>query len=66
MLQDSVRQLKTPVPPMLEVVALESFFPPPTPSLEESRSGKRYLIERLLNHRDVNGRRTSYLVRWRG
>uniref|UniRef100_A0AAV1V3Q2 Chromo domain-containing protein n=1 Tax=Peronospora matthiolae TaxID=2874970 RepID=A0AAV1V3Q2_9STRA len=46
--------------------SLESFFPPPTPSLEESRSGKRYLIERLLNHRDVNGRRTSYLVRWRG
>uniref|UniRef100_A0AAV1TCM9 Chromo domain-containing protein n=1 Tax=Peronospora matthiolae TaxID=2874970 RepID=A0AAV1TCM9_9STRA len=23
-------------------------------------------MERILNHRDVNGVRTSYLVRWRG
>uniref|UniRef100_A0AAV1V9B2 Chromo domain-containing protein n=1 Tax=Peronospora matthiolae TaxID=2874970 RepID=A0AAV1V9B2_9STRA len=41
-------------------------FPPLPPPLEDSRGGQRYLIMRLLNHRDVNGRRTSYLVRWRG
>ena len=32
----------------------------------DSHGGKRFLVERLLNHRDVKGRRTSYLVRWRG
>uniref|UniRef100_A0AAV1U737 Chromo domain-containing protein n=1 Tax=Peronospora matthiolae TaxID=2874970 RepID=A0AAV1U737_9STRA len=46
--------------------SLESVFPPPPPPLEGSRGGQSYLIERLLNNRDVNGRRTSYLVRWRG
>uniref|UniRef100_A0AAV1VI11 Chromo domain-containing protein n=1 Tax=Peronospora matthiolae TaxID=2874970 RepID=A0AAV1VI11_9STRA len=46
--------------------SLESVFPPPPPPLEDSRGGQRYLVEQLLNHRDVNGRRTSYLVRWRG
>uniref|UniRef100_A0AAV1US51 Integrase catalytic domain-containing protein n=1 Tax=Peronospora matthiolae TaxID=2874970 RepID=A0AAV1US51_9STRA len=45
---------------------LEKVFPPPPPPLEDSRGGQRYLVEQLLNHRDVNGRRTSYLVRWRG
>uniref|UniRef100_A0AAV1URY1 Uncharacterized protein n=1 Tax=Peronospora matthiolae TaxID=2874970 RepID=A0AAV1URY1_9STRA len=45
---------------------VESVFPPPSPPLEDSRGGQRYLVEQLLNHRDVNGRRTSYLVRWRG
>uniref|UniRef100_A0AAV1UBL9 Chromo domain-containing protein n=1 Tax=Peronospora matthiolae TaxID=2874970 RepID=A0AAV1UBL9_9STRA len=45
---------------------VESVFPPPPPPLEDSRSGQRYLVEQLLNHRDVNGRRTSYLFRWRG
>uniref|UniRef100_A0AAV1T2C2 Integrase catalytic domain-containing protein n=1 Tax=Peronospora matthiolae TaxID=2874970 RepID=A0AAV1T2C2_9STRA len=45
---------------------VESIFPPPPPPLEDSRGGQRYLDEQLLNHRDVNGRRTSYLVRWRG
>uniref|UniRef100_A0AAV1UYB9 Chromo domain-containing protein n=1 Tax=Peronospora matthiolae TaxID=2874970 RepID=A0AAV1UYB9_9STRA len=45
---------------------VESVFPPPPPPLEDSRGGQRYLVEQLLNHRDVNGRRTSYLVRWRG
>uniref|UniRef100_A0AAV1U769 Chromo domain-containing protein n=1 Tax=Peronospora matthiolae TaxID=2874970 RepID=A0AAV1U769_9STRA len=45
---------------------VESVFPPPPPPLEDSRGGQRYLVEQLLNHRDVNGRRTSYLVRCRG
>uniref|UniRef100_A0AAV1VLG5 Chromo domain-containing protein n=1 Tax=Peronospora matthiolae TaxID=2874970 RepID=A0AAV1VLG5_9STRA len=45
---------------------VESVFPPPPPPLEDSRGGQRYLVEQPLNHRDVNGRRTSYLVRWRG
>uniref|UniRef100_A0AAV1U7V8 Uncharacterized protein n=1 Tax=Peronospora matthiolae TaxID=2874970 RepID=A0AAV1U7V8_9STRA len=39
--------------------SLESAFLPPPPPLECSRGGQRYMIERLLNHRDVNGRRTS-------
>uniref|UniRef100_A0AAV1VLI0 Chromo domain-containing protein n=1 Tax=Peronospora matthiolae TaxID=2874970 RepID=A0AAV1VLI0_9STRA len=43
-----------------------SVFPSPPPPLEDSRGGQHYLMERLLNHRDVNGRRTSYLIRWRG
>uniref|UniRef100_A0AAV1TQ54 Chromo domain-containing protein n=1 Tax=Peronospora matthiolae TaxID=2874970 RepID=A0AAV1TQ54_9STRA len=46
--------------------SLDSVFPPPPPPLEDSRGGQRYLVEQLLNHRDVNGRQTSYLVRWRG
>uniref|UniRef100_A0AAV1UIH6 Tf2-1-like SH3-like domain-containing protein n=1 Tax=Peronospora matthiolae TaxID=2874970 RepID=A0AAV1UIH6_9STRA len=41
---------------------VKSVFTPPLPPLEDSRGGQRYLVERLLNHRDVNGRRTSYLV----
>uniref|UniRef100_A0AAV1UII4 Integrase catalytic domain-containing protein n=1 Tax=Peronospora matthiolae TaxID=2874970 RepID=A0AAV1UII4_9STRA len=45
---------------------VDSVFPPPPPPLEDSRGVQRYLVEQLLNHRDVNGRRTSYLVRWRG
>uniref|UniRef100_A0AAV1UG00 Chromo domain-containing protein n=1 Tax=Peronospora matthiolae TaxID=2874970 RepID=A0AAV1UG00_9STRA len=44
----------------------ESVFPPPPPPLENSRGVQRYLVEQLLNHRNVNGRRTSYLVWWRG
>uniref|UniRef100_A0AAV1VBI0 Uncharacterized protein n=1 Tax=Peronospora matthiolae TaxID=2874970 RepID=A0AAV1VBI0_9STRA len=40
---------------------VESVFPPPPPPLEDSSGGQRYLVEQLLNHRDVNGRRTSYL-----
>uniref|UniRef100_A0AAV1VI17 Chromo domain-containing protein n=1 Tax=Peronospora matthiolae TaxID=2874970 RepID=A0AAV1VI17_9STRA len=47
------------------IVWRASFLLPPPP-LEDSRGGQRYLVEQLLNHRDVNGRRTSYLVRWRG
>uniref|UniRef100_A0AAV1SZS5 Chromo domain-containing protein n=1 Tax=Peronospora matthiolae TaxID=2874970 RepID=A0AAV1SZS5_9STRA len=46
--------------------SLERVFSPPPPPLEASRGGQRYMVEQLLNHRDVNGRRTSYLVRWRG
>uniref|UniRef100_A0AAV1UX66 Chromo domain-containing protein n=1 Tax=Peronospora matthiolae TaxID=2874970 RepID=A0AAV1UX66_9STRA len=86
MLRDSVRQLETPVPFMLEVAAQRKSYAikealrdtrSPTivwrafsldlsPPLEDSRGGQSYLVEQLLNHRDVNGRRTSYLVRWRG
>uniref|UniRef100_A0AAV1UNE4 Chromo domain-containing protein n=1 Tax=Peronospora matthiolae TaxID=2874970 RepID=A0AAV1UNE4_9STRA len=51
---------------MLPHDSLGSVIPPPSPPLEDSRGGQRNLIERLLNYRDVNGRRTSYLVRWRG
>ena len=40
------------------------FSPPPHP-LVDSHGGKRFLVERLLTHREVKGRRTSYLVRWR-
>uniref|UniRef100_A0AAV1V7G9 Chromo domain-containing protein n=1 Tax=Peronospora matthiolae TaxID=2874970 RepID=A0AAV1V7G9_9STRA len=32
----------------------------------DSSGGQRFLVERILNHRDVNGIRTSCLVRWRG
>ena len=32
----------------------------------DASGGQLFLVERLLNHRDVKGRRTSYLVRWRG
>uniref|UniRef100_A0AAV1UQW4 Chromo domain-containing protein n=1 Tax=Peronospora matthiolae TaxID=2874970 RepID=A0AAV1UQW4_9STRA len=41
------------------------FSPPPHP-LVDSRGGQRFLWERVLNHCNVNGIRTSYLVRWRG
>uniref|UniRef100_A0AAV1TLP9 Chromo domain-containing protein n=1 Tax=Peronospora matthiolae TaxID=2874970 RepID=A0AAV1TLP9_9STRA len=32
----------------------------------DSGGGQRFLMERILNHRDVYGVRTSYLVHWRG
>uniref|UniRef100_A0AAV1TSQ8 Chromo domain-containing protein n=1 Tax=Peronospora matthiolae TaxID=2874970 RepID=A0AAV1TSQ8_9STRA len=32
----------------------------------DSGGGQRFLLERILSHRDVNGVRTIYLVRWRG
>ena len=44
----------------------ENVFPPPPHPLIDARGGQRFLVERLLNHRDVKGRRKSYLVRWRG
>uniref|UniRef100_A0AAV1VIZ2 Chromo domain-containing protein n=1 Tax=Peronospora matthiolae TaxID=2874970 RepID=A0AAV1VIZ2_9STRA len=40
-------------------------FPPPPHPLVDSSGNQRYLAERILNQRDVNGVRTSYLVRWR-
>uniref|UniRef100_A0AAV1TLE6 Chromo domain-containing protein n=1 Tax=Peronospora matthiolae TaxID=2874970 RepID=A0AAV1TLE6_9STRA len=41
-------------------------FPPPPHPLVDSSGGQRFLVERILNYRDVNGVRASYLVRWRG
>uniref|UniRef100_A0AAV1TTW7 Chromo domain-containing protein n=1 Tax=Peronospora matthiolae TaxID=2874970 RepID=A0AAV1TTW7_9STRA len=43
----------------------EQVFPPPPHPLGGSRGGQRFLVKRILNHRDENGVRTSYLVRWR-
>uniref|UniRef100_A0AAV1VJP6 Tf2-1-like SH3-like domain-containing protein n=1 Tax=Peronospora matthiolae TaxID=2874970 RepID=A0AAV1VJP6_9STRA len=37
--------------------------PPPPHTLVDSSGGQRFLVERILNHRDANGVRTSYLVR---
>ena len=31
-----------------------------------SHGGQLFDVERILNHRDVEGQRTSYLVHWRG
>ena len=45
---------------------LDQVFPPPPHHLVDSHGGQRFLVERILNHRDVNGERTSYLVRWQG
>uniref|UniRef100_A0AAV1T068 Chromo domain-containing protein n=1 Tax=Peronospora matthiolae TaxID=2874970 RepID=A0AAV1T068_9STRA len=44
----------------------DQVFPPPPHPLVDSSGVQRFLVERILNHRDVNGVRTSYLVRWRG
>uniref|UniRef100_A0AAV1VDG0 Chromo domain-containing protein n=1 Tax=Peronospora matthiolae TaxID=2874970 RepID=A0AAV1VDG0_9STRA len=44
----------------------DQVFPPPPHPLADSSDGQRFLVERILNHRDVNGVRTSYLVRWCG
>uniref|UniRef100_A0AAV1TFM8 Chromo domain-containing protein n=1 Tax=Peronospora matthiolae TaxID=2874970 RepID=A0AAV1TFM8_9STRA len=41
------------------------FLPPPHP-LVDSSGGQRFLVERILSHRDVNGVRTNYLVHWNG
>uniref|UniRef100_A0AAV1VFK2 Chromo domain-containing protein n=1 Tax=Peronospora matthiolae TaxID=2874970 RepID=A0AAV1VFK2_9STRA len=41
-------------------------FPPPPHSLMDSGGGQRFPVERVLNHRDVNGVRKSYLVCWSG
>ena len=45
---------------------LEEVFPPPPHPLVDSHGGQRFLVERILNHRDDSGSRTSYLVQWRG
>uniref|UniRef100_A0AAV1T3D0 Chromo domain-containing protein n=1 Tax=Peronospora matthiolae TaxID=2874970 RepID=A0AAV1T3D0_9STRA len=44
----------------------DQVFPLPPHPLVDSSGGKRFLVERILNHRDVNGIQASYLVRWRG
>uniref|UniRef100_A0AAV1US91 Chromo domain-containing protein n=1 Tax=Peronospora matthiolae TaxID=2874970 RepID=A0AAV1US91_9STRA len=44
----------------------DQVFPPPPHPLVDSNVGQRFLVERILNHRDLNGVRTSYLVRWCG
>ena len=43
----------------------DQVFPPPPQPLVDSHGGQRFHVERILNHRDVKGQRTSYLVRWR-
>uniref|UniRef100_A0AAV1TW74 Chromo domain-containing protein n=1 Tax=Peronospora matthiolae TaxID=2874970 RepID=A0AAV1TW74_9STRA len=48
------------------IVEPDQVFPPPPHPLVDSGGGQRFLVERILNHRDLNGVRTSYLVRWRG
>uniref|UniRef100_A0AAV1UB96 Beta-tubulin n=1 Tax=Peronospora matthiolae TaxID=2874970 RepID=A0AAV1UB96_9STRA len=40
-------------------------FPPPPHPLVDSGGGQRLQVECILNHRDVNGVRTNYLVRSR-
>uniref|UniRef100_A0AAV1UF23 Chromo domain-containing protein n=1 Tax=Peronospora matthiolae TaxID=2874970 RepID=A0AAV1UF23_9STRA len=44
----------------------DQVFPPPPHPLVDSDCGQRFLVKRILNHRDVDGVRTSYHVRWRG
>uniref|UniRef100_A0AAV1UVL4 Chromo domain-containing protein n=1 Tax=Peronospora matthiolae TaxID=2874970 RepID=A0AAV1UVL4_9STRA len=44
----------------------DQVFPPPPHPLVISGGVQRFLVERILNHRDENGVRTSYRVRWRG
>uniref|UniRef100_A0AAV1UJE0 Chromo domain-containing protein n=1 Tax=Peronospora matthiolae TaxID=2874970 RepID=A0AAV1UJE0_9STRA len=44
----------------------DQVVPPPPHPLVDSAGDQRFLVRRILNHRDVNGVRTSYLVRWRG
>uniref|UniRef100_A0AAV1TRV5 Chromo domain-containing protein n=1 Tax=Peronospora matthiolae TaxID=2874970 RepID=A0AAV1TRV5_9STRA len=44
----------------------DQVFPPPPHPLADPGGVQRFLVERILIHRDVNGVRTSYLVRWRG
>ena len=44
----------------------DRIFPPLPHPLVDSQGGKRFLVERLLTHRELKGRRTSYRVRWRG
>ena len=41
-------------------------FLPITHPLLDSHRGQRFHVERILNHHDVSGQRTKYLVHWRG
>uniref|UniRef100_A0AAV1V1P7 Chromo domain-containing protein n=1 Tax=Peronospora matthiolae TaxID=2874970 RepID=A0AAV1V1P7_9STRA len=44
----------------------DQVFPPPPHPLDYSGGDQRFLVERILNHRDVNGVRKNCLVRWCG
>uniref|UniRef100_A0AAV1U9B9 Chromo domain-containing protein n=1 Tax=Peronospora matthiolae TaxID=2874970 RepID=A0AAV1U9B9_9STRA len=44
----------------------DQVFLPPPHSLVDSGGGQRFLVKGILNHRDVKGVQTSYLVCWRG
>uniref|UniRef100_A0AAV1TRI5 Chromo domain-containing protein n=1 Tax=Peronospora matthiolae TaxID=2874970 RepID=A0AAV1TRI5_9STRA len=44
----------------------DQVFPSPPHPLVDSSGGQRFLMERIVNQRDVNGVRMSYLFRWRG
>uniref|UniRef100_A0AAV1UCQ4 Chromo domain-containing protein n=1 Tax=Peronospora matthiolae TaxID=2874970 RepID=A0AAV1UCQ4_9STRA len=54
------------VTPNDQTLEPDQVFPPPPYALVDSSGGQRFLVELILNHRYVNGVRTSYLVRWRG
>ena len=41
-------------------------IPAPTTAIGEFARWSTLSMERILNHRDVKGQRTSYLVLWRG
>ena len=45
---------------------LDRGFPPPPHPLVNSHGGQHFVVKRLPTHREMKGRRTSSLVRWRG
>uniref|UniRef100_M4B4I0 Chromo domain-containing protein n=1 Tax=Hyaloperonospora arabidopsidis (strain Emoy2) TaxID=559515 RepID=M4B4I0_HYAAE len=63
---DSVRAVGDDQPPPATPRDSELIFPPLPQPLVDSHGGQRFYVERFLNHRDVKGQRTSYLVRWCG
>ena len=63
---DRVRVAGDDQPPPATPRDSELIFPPPPQPLVDSHGGQRFHVERILNHRDVKGQRTSYLARWRG
>ena len=52
--------------PPTQSIDSELIFIPPLQPLVDPHGGQRFHVERILNHRDVKGQRTSYLVLWRG
>uniref|UniRef100_A0AAV1TTP3 Chromo domain-containing protein n=1 Tax=Peronospora matthiolae TaxID=2874970 RepID=A0AAV1TTP3_9STRA len=44
----------------------DQVVPPPPHPLVHSLGGQRFLVELIVNHRDVKGVRTSFLVSWHG
>uniref|UniRef100_A0AAV1U846 Chromo domain-containing protein n=1 Tax=Peronospora matthiolae TaxID=2874970 RepID=A0AAV1U846_9STRA len=58
--------LHSSAPEHQDDLALEpdQVIPPPPHPLVDSGGVQRFLVERILNHRDVSGFRTNYLVRW--